>query len=43
MVSSSEGSVLENSAPGTLVLDSRGQPITFTVSDQDLNLVSDVL
>ena len=40
-VSAAEGSVQENSGPGTLVLDTRGQPITFSVSDRDLSLVSD--
>lgn len=40
-VSGQEGEVMENSAPGSLVLDTRGQPITFTVTDQDLSLVSD--
>ena len=39
-VSAAEGSVQENSAPGTLVVDNRGQPITFSVSDKDLSLVS---
>ena len=39
-VSSAEGSVQENSAPGSLVRDSEGQPLTFTVSDKDLSLVS---
>ena len=38
-VSGQEGEVMENSAPGTLVLDTQGQPITFTVTDQDLSLV----
>ena len=39
-VSAAEGSVQENSAPDTLVVDNRGQPITFSVTDKDLSLVS---
>ena len=39
-VSAAEGSIQENSAPGSLVRDSGGQPLTFTVSDKDLSLVS---
>ena len=33
---SDEGSVEENSPPGSLVLDTRGRPITFAVTDADL-------
>ena len=33
---SGEGRVEENSLPGSLVLDTRGRPITFSVTDADL-------
>ena len=37
-VSAGEGRVRENSPPGSLVLDTDNQPVTFSVSDKDLSL-----
>ena len=37
---SGEGRVEENSPPGSLVLDTRGRPITFSVTDADLALAA---
>ena len=38
-ISAGEGFVEENSGPGTLILDSNNNSITFSVTDQDLTLV----
>ena len=39
-VTATEGFVDENSAVGTLVLDSNNNPISFSVSDKDLDSVT---
>ena len=38
-VSAGEDRVRENSPPGSLVLDTDNQPVTFSVSDKDLSMV----